>query len=218
MFVDKNIHPAVSWRPELLGGINLITAGAVSLRQKGETTVADSVTVQAIPYYAWSHRGPGQMEVWIPFEEKSTRPEPEPTLASMAKIEASLPRPSVKGINDRLLPEDSKDESNLFYHWWPEENKTEWIVYRFEKPVTLSSSSVYWFRDYPDGGCDLPASWSLQYLKRDKWISVKNHSPYPVVADDFCKVGFDPVTTSALKLIVRLPEKNASGIHEWTVE
>jgi hypothetical protein len=37
-------------RPELLGGITVIRAGKYS----------------AIPYYSWSHRGPGEMAVWVP--------------------------------------------------------------------------------------------------------------------------------------------------------
>jgi DUF1680 family protein len=46
----------VVFRPELLGGINVIT---------GKSTEGD-VRLVAIPYYAWSHRGIGEMTVWIP--------------------------------------------------------------------------------------------------------------------------------------------------------
>jgi len=27
----------------------------------------------AIPYYAWAHRGPGEMAVWLPYESSAAR-------------------------------------------------------------------------------------------------------------------------------------------------
>ena len=49
----------VEFRPDLLGGINVITG------KGGE----EEVQLVAIPYYAWSHRGVGEMTVWIPREK-----------------------------------------------------------------------------------------------------------------------------------------------------
>lgn len=48
----------VKARPDLLGGIITLTA-------KTEDT-----NLVAIPYYAWSHRGSGEMAVWLPRETK----------------------------------------------------------------------------------------------------------------------------------------------------
>ncbi len=46
----------VEFRPDLLGGINVI-----------QGSVPDgSANLTAIPYYAWSHRGIGEMAVWLP--------------------------------------------------------------------------------------------------------------------------------------------------------
>ena len=36
-------------RPDLLGGVTVV--------QVGDTTL--------VPYYVWSHRGPGEMQVWL---------------------------------------------------------------------------------------------------------------------------------------------------------
>jgi hypothetical protein len=44
------------FQPELLGGINLL---------RGRTKDGQ-FQLSAVPYYAWSHRGPGQMAVWLP--------------------------------------------------------------------------------------------------------------------------------------------------------
>jgi hypothetical protein len=46
----------VEFRPDLLGGINVITIKPAD----------EDVRLKAIPYYAWSHRGIGEMVVWIP--------------------------------------------------------------------------------------------------------------------------------------------------------
>jgi uncharacterized protein len=206
------------WQQDLLGGINKITGEAVKFKREGDKTTQQLAAFSAIPYYAWSHRGPGQMEVWIASEESAVRPEPASTLASAATIEASTPLPSLSGINDLLTPTSSGDETNLFYHWWPKKNQKEWIIYHFKEPALVSSSSVYWFHDLPRGGCTIPKSWKLFYQKGTSWIPVKNKTNYPVLKDQFCKVIFEPETTSGLKIEVQLPEKFSTGIHEWTVE
>jgi DUF1680 family protein len=50
----------VEFRPELLGGINVI---------KVKKPYGSGYLV-AVPYYSWSHRGPGEMAVWLPRGEK----------------------------------------------------------------------------------------------------------------------------------------------------
>jgi hypothetical protein len=46
-------------RPDLFGGITVIEAAAT-------TRDGTPKALTAIPYYAWSHRGPGEMAVWLP--------------------------------------------------------------------------------------------------------------------------------------------------------
>jgi DUF1680 family protein len=46
-------------RPDLLGGVTVLT-GEV------RDTQGRVRALTAIPYYAWSHRGPGEMAVWLP--------------------------------------------------------------------------------------------------------------------------------------------------------
>ncbi len=54
-----NLEFDVEFKPDLLGGINILKAKS---RDKTPGLVA-------IPYYAWSHRGIGEMTVWIPREK-----------------------------------------------------------------------------------------------------------------------------------------------------
>ena len=53
---------AAEHRPDLLGGVTVITGKAQRLRDGG---AAEPVALTAIPYYAWDHREPGEMAVWL---------------------------------------------------------------------------------------------------------------------------------------------------------
>lgn len=56
------------WKPDLLGGISIIKADVPSfiVKDSGEEVKTKSHNLIAIPYYAWSHRGVGEMAVWLP--------------------------------------------------------------------------------------------------------------------------------------------------------
>lgn len=55
--IPDDLNFEVKFYPQLLGGINI-------LKSKSKT-----VSLTAIPYYAWSHRGVGEMAVWLPREK-----------------------------------------------------------------------------------------------------------------------------------------------------
>jgi len=65
----------VQWKPELLGGINTLQAKVPAFRvsDTGEEIKTRNHTTIAIPYYAWSHRGIGEMNVWFPMRAKSVK-------------------------------------------------------------------------------------------------------------------------------------------------
>jgi hypothetical protein len=142
-----------------------------------------------------------------------------PSIASESTIEASHPAKALRAIRDGLIPKDGNDRSVPYYHWWPKEGTTEWITYEFSQPQTVSRSSVFWFDDAPWGGCRVPESWKIYYRdNRGEWVPVENSGNYGVVKGISNKVVFKPVTTSAMKLVVKLQEKEAAGIFEWAVE
>jgi uncharacterized protein len=218
--VDKSAPLQVSYRPDMLNGISVITADGTSTKRQLNTTelVTSKQTVTAIPYYAWDNRGSGEMEVWIPYTTIAARPQPAPTIANTSKITASIKSKSVKAINDQFEPADSKDNTVPYFHWWPKKDTTEWVIYDFNKEHSVSSSKVYWYDDGPWGGCRIPAAWKIYYKKDGEWLPVKPTSSYEIAKDKYNSVTFEPVTTTALKLEVQLPVDNASGIHEWIVE
>lgn len=118
-----------------------------------------------------------------------------------------------------MIPKDENDRTIPYYHWWPKEGTTEWISYEFPEAMTVSSSTVYWYDDAPWGGCRVPKSWKIYYKDASSnWVDVENPDQYGVAKGTSNTVRFNPVKTSAVKLEVVLPEKNASGIYEWEVK
>ena len=218
--VDKASTIQVSYKDNLLNGINVMTAeGEATKRQLNTTALLTShQKITAIPYYAWDNRGADEMEVWIPYRQSASRPQPAPTIANTSRVSASIRSKSIKAINDQFEPASSGDNSVPYFHWWPKKDTTEWVQYDFDGPHTVSTSKVYWYDDGPDGGCRIPAAWMLYYRKDGAWVPVKNTTAYEIAKDKYNSVSFEPVTTTALKLEVQLPVDNSTGIHEWTVE
>lgn len=207
-------------KPELLNGIQVIETNAQTLSYDAQSRlVTKDVKLHMVPYYAWAHRGSGEMAVWMPIDLNATRPGMPPTVASESKISASHDAKSISAIHDGLLPKDENDRTLPYYHWWPKEGTTEWISYDFGSPKTISRSTVYWFEDAPWGGCRVPRSWKIEYKNEaGEWTPVENTSAYGVEKVIGNEVIFKPVTTKEIKLEIQLPEKNASGIFEWEVE
>ena len=206
----------VTEKPDLLYGLNQIQTPAQTLKYdaEGRLSVQD-VTLTLIPYYAWAHRGSGRMAVWLPSDVKAARP--AGTVATY-KITASHQTSALSSVADGLVPQDENDRTIPYYHWWPKNGSTEWVAYEFPQARKVSSAEVYWFDDAPWGGCRVPRAWSLYYKDNaGQWQPVANPGEYSVRKGDANMVTFDPVTTTAMKLEVVLPEKNSAGVFEWTV-
>lgn len=220
VMMNKKPVFTVESKPELLYGINQIQTNAQTLSYDAQgRLIAKDVKLKMIPYYAWAHRGSGEMAVWLPIDLSSTRPIMPPTIASESKVSASHNVKSISAIHDGLLPKDENDRTIPYYHWWPKEGTTEWIAYNFETPKTVSRSTVYWFDDSPWGGCRVPQSWKIYYKNAlGEWTPVENTSAYGIEKGIANEVIFKPITTKEIKIEIKLPEKNAAGIYEWEVE
>lgn len=177
-----------------------------------------NVTLNLIPYYAWAHRGRGNMEVWIATDEGAAKPTWPDTYASTSKITGSH-RANYSAINDHLLPKDSNDHSIPYFHWWPKEGTTEWICYEFPKAGKVSETTIWWFDDGPWGGCRVPKSWKLYYEDAaGNFKPVQAKTAYGTKKDVANRVTFVPVVTKKLKLEVQLPPHHAAGLFEWDVK
>ena len=99
-------------KPDMLCGLTEIKTGAQVLGYDAEGRLtASDVELTLIPYYAWAHRGSGNMMVWLPQEVSATSPSMPATLASESRVDASHKTTALSAINDRLVPVDENDRS-----------------------------------------------------------------------------------------------------------
>lgn len=218
--LEDNVNFVEKFEPTKLNGIIELTALAKSARRDANNNiVVDDKKLTAIPYYAWSNRGSGEMAVWIPRTLESTRPLPLPTIYSDAKISSSSPNKSMSSVNDGFWPANSNDRKVPFYTLWPKNNSEEWVVYDLEKEQTITSARVFWYDDGPWGGCRIPLSWGVQYKNhKGEWVDVKAKSPAKPEKDVANKIEFEPITTKSVRLHFVLPEKESTGIYEFEVK
>ncbi|MBM3294109.1 MAG: glycoside hydrolase family 127 protein [Candidatus Aminicenantes bacterium] len=217
LVLDDGAPLAAEWRTEPPVPMIVVTGPAVAYRVKGGRVAAETQRITLIPYFAWAHRGKGEMSVWIARERDKARPLPEPTLASKARASASEGAKGLPAVNDLFEPADSNDHSHGYLHWWPKKGTVEWVEYAFEKAAKISETSVYWFDDTGRGECRVPASWTAFYKAGDDWLPVLSPGPFGVAKDAYNTVRFAPVTTSGLRLEIRLQDNFSAGIQEWKV-
>ncbi len=214
-----NQHPEfnVVSAPETLYGIDKLVTDAQVLEYRADGRLAaDDVKLTLIPYYAWAHRGPGKMAVWLPQEVSAANPVPAPTLATSGRLSASHPSPSLGAVNDRLIPADENDRSLPYYHWGPSDSATGWLIYEFPEAKEVRGSTVYWYDDAPWGGCRVPKSWRILYRDANgDWRPVSGADSYGTAKGTANTVNFSPVKTSAVKLEAVQPDGNRAGVFEW---
>lgn len=207
-------------RSNVLGGTYLIKGKAKMAAKKLDGTImlskSDKLTL--IPYHLWNNRGSGEMTVWLATDAAHSDPVPAPTIARTSKVSASVESKAIVALNDQRYPENSNDHSISYLHWWPKKATTEWVQFDFGKPKSVSKVQVYWYDDGPDGGCRVPASWKVQYLRAGGWHDVVPTESYTITKDDWDTVQFNPVSAEGLRLMVELPKEYATGLYEVIIE
>ncbi|MCK4663572.1 MAG: glycoside hydrolase family 127 protein [Bacteroidales bacterium] len=220
LLLNKTDSLTVEFKDDLIDGVNILkgNAKALSISEKDNTIIKKEQNFTAIPYYAWAHRGSGEMIVWLPYEESAANPTLPPTIASESKVSASYYYDVITAINDQIIPKNSNDHEIPRLTFWSHKGTTEWVQYDFDKETTISFVHIYWFDDGPNGGCRIPKNWKLMYKKENVWKEVFKHGKYPISKDEFNSIEISPVKTKALKLVVKLQENYSGGILEWKVE
>lgn len=206
------------FQQDLLNGVRIIKGNALAYHVGKKDALFQKTEQQftAIPYYAWAHRGKGEMTVWLAREESAVKPLGRPTLASQSKVTVSFGK-NPEAINDQMEPQSSIDHEVPFFHWWDHNGTTEWVQYDFAQPEEVSTVEVYWFDDTGIGECRIPQSWKILYKLGNEWKPVYTEDQYTVEKDKFNKVVFETVKTTALRLEIQSQSDFAGGIHEWIV-
>ncbi len=193
-------------------------AQTLTFGEDGRLATKD-VSLKLIPYFAWAHRGNGNMKVWLPQDVSAARPTTPATLASQAKVEFSVKLGAKGSVNDGLVPQNADDRTIPYCHWWPKTGTTEWVTYTFPEAKAVQTATVYWYDDQPWGGCSVPTSWQILYQDaQDNWQPVSGADAYPVKRGAPCIVNFTPIKTKALRLQFRMPADKSCGIFEWSVK
>ncbi|MBN1123512.1 MAG: glycoside hydrolase family 127 protein [Sedimentisphaerales bacterium] len=211
-------------QPDLLGGVTILegTAKELSRQSDGDGLTEKSVRFRAIPYYAWAHRGSGEMAVWLARKPEAAKPLPAPTIASRSKVSTSFKSPTanarIEGVNDQVELRNSIDHEVAFLHWWPHKGTTEWLQYEFAEPAQVAEVLVYWFDDTGRGECRVPKSWRLFYEIEGQWEPVQTNNEYYCDKDRFNVLTFNTVKTNKLRMEVTCRDGFSAGVMEWTVK
>jgi len=212
LIVPENAKFESRWRPELLNGVQVVTGNVEALRREDDTSELKRQPHQlvAIPYLAWSNRGPGEMAVWMSSELQKAwvaplPPDPIQAVRSSGGVQRvwtgyNDQNDDIRALYDGKEPISSADESYLYFRMRPEPGTAAWVEYEFKSPAKVSSAQVYWFDDRRF--CRVPTSWRVLYKDGDAWRPVANVAPYVVAKDKFNAVSFAPVTTAAMRLEV----------------
>lgn len=77
LVLDDAAVVAVEPRPDLLGGVTVLTAQAAQAYQARDDKIQTRpAPLTAIPYYAWCNRGDGRMNVWLARSPDKAKPAP----------------------------------------------------------------------------------------------------------------------------------------------
>jgi uncharacterized protein len=203
-----------AWDPALLGGVQVIDGQALAARRgAGDRLETLPQPFRAIPYYAWNHRGAGEMAVWLPRSEAAARPLAAGTLAQRAAVTLS-PGADACPFLASLVARHPDVAVNRLFHWKKDEPQPQWVEFRFDGPVAADGVEVYWFDDTDNEDVPFPASWRILYEAGGAWLAVKGRGPYEGKRHVFNAVEFDPVSTCALRIEVTLPPAVSGGILE----
>lgn len=209
-------------RGDRLGGVTVLRGTAVAVFRAANGNVEQKpAPFTAVPYAVNANRGPVEMAVWLPETPAAAKPQPMPTIASRAKPSAShsCPSDSASAMNDQIEPAASDDTKIPRFTWWDHLGTKEWVQYDFDRPRQVSSVEVYWWDERRiKHHCRVPQSWQLLYKDGNDWKPVASASEYGTKMDQFNRVTFTPVTTTALRIEVQLQPKWSGGILEWKAE
>jgi len=87
IILSDEVSLGAEHRADLLSGVTVIKGEAAALfvgRQAGQVERRKQ-NFLAIPYYAWAHRGEGEMSVWLAREDALARPAPRPGGAAIRR-------------------------------------------------------------------------------------------------------------------------------------
>ncbi|MDP1027752.1 glycoside hydrolase family 127 protein [Sphingomonas sp. KR1UV-12] len=117
-------------------------------------------------------------------------------------------------LNSGAEPANSADTASGAFGTWPRTDR-QWVSYEWSAPVRTDSVDIYWWQD--GQGIALPRTARLLYWNGSDFVPVRNPRGGGLAADRFNRIGFDPVTTTRLKLEMQGDGEKSVGILQWRV-
>ena len=217
-----------AFEEEVLGGV--VTVSTTGRRRAASQWLDElyrpvepekEALLKAIPFYAKDNREAGEMLVWIPETTLVAEDQVGPTAAIEAEVKASV---SVEecppgAVNDGLFPSSPMRWSRMpFFKWGDRTGTEEWLSLAFGKELEVFAVEVYWLDQYWNVTAWAPESWRVEYLdEKSEWQPVISPSGYTTDQVWFSRVNFEPVRTSALRIVAQLKEGKEGGIYEIRV-
>lgn len=196
---------------------------AVSLpaRQMEAAEKSTPAQLTLVPYYAWSNRDIGSMQVWFPTSSKDVEFSRGIAGSPFKSISASHTNPadSVEAMIDAMAAKGSNDSSIPRWTSWDHRGEPQTVEAQFREPTPIRSIGVYWYDD--GGGVQLPEDWSVELRVGETWMPLDLYvtDAYQVRKDQLNIVHpSTPITAEALR--VRMTPKPGAcvGILELDVQ
>ncbi|MBN1542838.1 glycoside hydrolase family 127 protein [candidate division KSB1 bacterium] len=125
---------------------------------------------------------------------------------------------ALTALYDDIVPKRSNDSRVPRLTFWDHRGTSEWVKYSFRKPQTLTGCRVFWYDDEGRGLTRIPKSWRIEYLYNGAWRPVQIKDDYTVLKNQFNAVHFQPVKTTAVRLVIDLQKNYTAGILEWQID
>ncbi|MCZ6777056.1 MAG: glycoside hydrolase family 127 protein, partial [Ignavibacteria bacterium] len=170
LVLPDNVVLRAENRQDLLNGVEVITGKALGVKYSGDSLLKEEQDFVAIPYYAWAHRGRGEMTVWIANDPSKAKPLFGPSIATISRASSSE-GVGVNALNDEKDPKNSGDKSHGYFLWSPRMD-TVWVQYDFKQTEEVSEVQVYWADDTSFGDCRVPESWQILAHFNGEWRKV----------------------------------------------
>ena len=197
---------------DVLGNVYpAFTVPAQSVRRGLRTCTTEACTLKLIPYFAWCHRGAGEMQTFFP-----TKADPANAASSFAPTASYChENDSPVAMCDGKEPKNSADASIRRMTFWPHLGTEEWVAYELPAAEEVRGVEVYWYDDTGHGQCRIPASWKVQVKTSADapWTDVASN--LPAEKDKYNTASFAPTKAKAVRLVVKLQKGVSAGILEW---
>ena len=214
--LDKSVAPDAKFalaQCDILGNkYPALEVPALSSKKnvRGEVRT-EPCTLKLVPYFAWCHRGAGELQTWFPVAPRAEDATPD------YKLTAShcFPKDSISAMCDGILPKASDDTKIPRHTFWDKTGGRQWVQCDFDVNAKIGGVEVYWFDDGDKGRCRTPAAWKALWRpsKDAPWREVGARGE--VRKDGFCKLDFgETVEAQAVRIEVEQREGFSSGILE----